>query len=216
MPKQPSFPPELSSPPVKSAELPPAMAEPDWSGPELCDSSSEEERRAQESSSESETDSDDEVDCIEHFVGQNVPEPEQSQLNALANPQPSSPDVSKESKCQFFVGDLSLDSFRLYLGAWNTPKFSEADIAKSLRDEQADRYQPKSSNFVPHRTDENGNVILCTEEEIANHEHHAKSEALRLRLELEPENTTRDSFFVDGSTERVIYCRRDAKTLTKN
>ena len=132
-----------------------------------------------------------------------------------ANPSASVPAGSEDSKVQFYVGDLSLDSFRLYLGAWNAPHFSQGDMDKSLRDEQTERYQPKSVSFVPHRTDENGNIIFPTEEEIANCEHFARSEALRLRLELEPD-TTRKSFFVDGSTERLIYCKRPAEALTKN
>ena len=95
------------------------------------------------------------------------------------------------------------------------PHFSRFDIEEALRDEQAEQYQPKSSTFVPHRTDEDGNVIFPSEDDIMNSEHQARLEALKIRLELEPD-TDSESFFVEGSCKRTVYCKRPVPTLTKN
>jgi hypothetical protein len=84
------------------------------------------------------------------------------------------------------------------------PSFSPEDIKKSLTDAKAPPYQPRNANFVPHRTDEEGNVTFDSQDTIEHHEEWARICALNQRLELEPE-TDGDNFFIEGSDESIVY-----------
>jgi len=83
-------------------------------------------------------------------------------------------------------------------------KFEKQDVAKAKRDETAPLYQPKNSQFVPHRTDADGNVRFDEQEDIEQHEHWARRKAIILREEVLEEEVDESTFY-NGTTERDVY-----------
>ena len=110
--------------------------------------------------------------------------------------------LSKCKPCKALRPRPQVRGARLYIS--KAPKFSTQDIKKSTADAKAPPYQPRNSNFEPHRTDEEGNVYFDDQDTIEQNEEWSRRKALRLREELEPD-TDGDSFFVTGSEIRKVY-----------
>ena len=71
--------------------------------------------------------------------------------------------------------------------------------------------QAKNKDFIPHRSDPDGNVIFPDEITLEQDEEWARRTALRLREELEP-NTDSDNFYVQGSEVRKVYSFKSSAT----
>jgi len=100
--------------------------------------------------------------------------------------------------------------------------FSKADIRKSDTDATTPPLQGRNKEHVPHRTDEDGNVVFDDEEKIENWERHGRTKALDQSLELDPDLDV-DSYFVKGSTVPKVYSgelfsesNSSSKKLTKS
>ena len=88
--------------------------------------------------------------------------------------------------------------------------FEKKEMAKSEKDETSPLFQPRNANFVPHRTDADGNVKFDEDEDIEQHTHWARRKALMLREEVLEEEVEESTFFT-GRTDRQVFTMKTAE-----
>ena len=106
--------------------------------------------------------------------------------------------------------DASERPLALQLREKKKVKFGKEEYAKSMRDEKTPLYQPKNSDFIPHRTNADGTVRFDEAEDIEQYEHHARRKAIILREKVLGEEVDEDTFYC-GSTERKVYSMKPPK-----
>jgi len=125
---------------------------------------------------------------------------------AAAKAEPKSKAKAKAQARVFF----DRFGFSLLTKVIKSLRFSKADKTKAFKDRKLPLLQPRRTDFVPHRTDEHGKVVMYDPNEVDSSESNARLRALKLReIVLPEEEVNEETFYVKGSSGKSVIAPKD-------
>ena len=122
--------------------------------------------------------------------------------------------IARDASLRDILDDISKNRNPCYDGPKSylvrRVKFTTDDEKKSKKDEKAPLYQPRNKDFIPHRTDSKGYLVMDDPVDIEDAEDLAQIGALQLAQELRKDkychlDLNSATFFKKGSEVRKVY-----------